>query len=58
MTDLRTRLERFETDAAECEIIARLATDKATRELYSQLALHYRELVADARKAIATDHAA
>jgi hypothetical protein len=58
MTDLRTRLERFETDAAECEIIARLATDKAKRELYSRLALHYRELIADARKAIATKVAA
>jgi hypothetical protein len=51
-------LERFETDAAECEIIARLATDKAKRELYSRLALHYRELIADARKAIATKVAA
>jgi hypothetical protein len=58
ITDLRTRLERFETDAAECEIIARLATDKAKRELYSRLALHYRELIADARKAIATKVAA
>ena len=58
MTDLPTRLERFETDAAECEIIARLATDNAKRELYSRLALHYRELVADARKAIAIKDAA
>jgi hypothetical protein len=58
MTDLQTRLERFESDAAECEIIARLATDRAKRELYSRLALHYRELVADMRKAIATKNAA
>ena len=58
MTDLQTRLERFETDAAECEMIACLATDRAKRELHSRLALHYRELAADMRKAIATKNAA
>ena len=58
MTDLQTVLERFETDAAECEIIARLAMDGAKRELHSRLALHYRELAADMRKAIATKNAA
>jgi hypothetical protein len=58
MNDLQAKLERFEIDAAECEIIARLATDTAKRELYLRLALHYRELVADMRKAIATKDAA
>jgi hypothetical protein len=58
MTDLQSRLERFETDAAECEMIAKLATDAAKRELYSRLALHYRELVVDARKAMAGKDAA
>ena len=58
MTDLQAKLERFETDAAECEMIARLASDGAKRELYSRLALHYRELVADARQLIATKDAA
>jgi hypothetical protein len=58
MTDLEGKLERFETLAAECELIAKLATDKAKRELYSRLALHYRELAADMRKAIATKDAA
>jgi hypothetical protein len=47
MTDLEGKLERFETLAAECELIAKLAMDKAKRELYSRLALHYRELAAD-----------
>jgi hypothetical protein len=51
-------LEQFETLAAECELIAKLATDKAKRELYSRLALHYRELSADMRKTIATKDAA
>ena len=45
MTDLEAKLERFETAAAECELIAKLATDAAKRELYLRLALHYRELV-------------
>jgi hypothetical protein len=58
MTDLEFRLDRFETLAAECELIAKLATDGAKRELYLRLALHYRELVADMRKAIATKAAA
>ena len=58
MTDLEAKLERFETVAADCELIAKLATDTAKRELYLRLALHYRELVAEMRKAIATKDAA
>jgi hypothetical protein len=53
MTDLERRLDRFETLAADCELIGKLATDGAKRELYLRLALHYRELVADMRKAMA-----
>jgi hypothetical protein len=51
-------LERFETLAAECELIAKLATDGTKRELYLRLAFRYRELVADMRTAIATKDAA
>ena len=58
MTDLECRLDRFEALAADCELIAKLATDGAKRELYLRLALHYRELVAGMRKAIATKAAA
>jgi|SRR5271163_3756297 len=58
MTDLDYRLDRFETLAAECELIAKAATDGAKRELYLRLGLHYRELVADMRTAIATKAAA
>jgi hypothetical protein len=58
MTDLYYRLDRFETLADECELIAKLATDSAKRELYLRLALHYRELVSDMRTAIATKDAA
>jgi len=58
MTDLEARLDRFETLAAECELIAKLTMDGAKRELYLRLSLHYRELIGDMRKAIATKDAA
>jgi hypothetical protein len=58
MTDLETKLERFETLAAECELIAKLTMDGAKRELYLRPALLYRELADDMRKAIATKDAA
>ena len=58
MTNLQAKLEQFETLISECELIAKLATDRAKRELYLRLALHYRELETDIRKAIAAKVAA
>jgi hypothetical protein len=58
MTDLEAKLERFETLAAECELIGKLALDGAKRELHLRLALHYRELADNMRKAMATKDAA
>jgi hypothetical protein len=58
MTDLQAKLEQFETLIADCELIAKRATDGAKRELYLRLALHYRELEADIRNAIAAKVAA
>lgn len=58
MIDLEAKLERFETLAAECDLIGKLATDRAKRELYLRLGLHYRELADDMRKVIGTKHAA
>lgn len=59
MTEFDDRLERFETLTAECELIAKLATDPAKRHLYTTLALHYRELTADMKKkAFASKNAA
>ncbi|WFU37687.1 hypothetical protein QA640_24805 [Bradyrhizobium sp. CB82] len=58
MTELQDRLERFETLTAECELIAKLATDSAKREFYLKLAEHYYELAADARRAISPKAAA
>ncbi len=58
MTDLQNRLERLETLSAECELIAKLATDTTKREFYLRLALHYCDLAADMRRTIATRDAA
>jgi hypothetical protein len=58
MTDLEAKLERFETLAAECDLIAKLATDGGKRELYLRMGLRYRELAADIRKLVATKDAA
>lgn len=37
MAELHDRLERFETLTAECELIAKLATDSTKREFYLRL---------------------
>jgi hypothetical protein len=58
MTELQDRLERFETLTAECELIAKLATDSTKREFYLKLSEQYRQLAVDMRQAIATKAAA
>jgi hypothetical protein len=50
MIDLQAKLEQFETLIGECELIAKLATDEAKRELYLRLASHYREKPKFARR--------
>ncbi|MDE2379129.1 hypothetical protein [Bradyrhizobium sp.] len=58
MTDLQDRQERLERLAAECELIAKLATDSTKREFYLRLAVHYGELAADTRRSLASRDAA
>ncbi|MBR1127856.1 hypothetical protein ACVIW2_001106 [Bradyrhizobium huanghuaihaiense] len=58
MTELEDRLERFETLTAECELIAKLATDSTKRAFYLKLSEQYRQLAVDMRQAIATKTAA
>lgn len=58
MTELQDSLERFETLTAECELIAKLATDSTKREFYLKLGEQYRQLAVDIRQAIATTAAA
>jgi hypothetical protein len=58
MTELEDRLERFETLTAECELIAKLATDSKKREFYLRLGEQYRQLAVDMRRVIAAKVAA
>ncbi|MCK1653739.1 hypothetical protein IVA88_20175 [Bradyrhizobium sp. 149] len=58
MTELEDRLERFETLTAECELIAKLATDGTKRAFYQKLSEQYRQLALDMRQAIASKAAA
>ena len=40
MKDMQAHLEKLQRDAAECKLIADLATEKEKRELFSRLAEH------------------
>jgi hypothetical protein len=45
MIDLQAKLEQFETLIAECELIAKLATDEAKRELLNAGAVNAGEIM-------------
>ncbi len=47
------RLERYETWAVECRVLARVATDRAKQEQYERLADHYEYLATSFREALA-----
>ena len=55
MTEFEVKLERFETLAAECDLISKLTDDASKRELYLRLGFHYRELADDMRTLIAAN---
>ena len=44
MKDMQTQLEKLRTQAAECELICALATDRRKRDLFTKLAEHYKVL--------------
>ena len=44
MQDMRTYLEKLRTEAEECELISKLATNSIKKELFAELAAHYRTL--------------
>jgi hypothetical protein len=59
MADVRhNRLERYETWAVECEILARVATDPSRKKQYELLAAQYAKLAASFREALAVHSAA
>ena len=53
MKDLRERLEKLRTDAEDCVLISKLATDKKKRETFARLAERLRQLANDVAAAIA-----
>ena len=52
MKDMLAHLEKLHKEAAECERIARLATDSVKRELFTRLADHYRVLADEVERAV------
>jgi hypothetical protein len=47
MEDLTAKLEKLLTEAEDCELIGRLATDPAKRELFKRLARDLRSMAGD-----------
>ncbi|HXO70384.1 MAG TPA: hypothetical protein VN838_15575 [Bradyrhizobium sp.] len=53
MKDLKAELEKILTNAEDCELIARLATDKSKRETFGRIARQLREMASDLKVDIA-----
>lgn len=53
MEDLRARLEKLLTDAEDCALIGKLATDPGKRDLFNRLAADLRRMACDVRAIIA-----
>jgi SepF-like predicted cell division protein (DUF552 family) len=58
MKDLKAELEKLVTNAEDCELIARLATDKSKRETFARIAKQLREIAAELKGDIAARSAA
>ena len=52
MKDMQAQLEKLRVEAANCEMISRLATDRNKRELFARLAEHYKVLAAEVERSI------
>jgi hypothetical protein len=53
VTDLQTKVQKYETKAAQCEEQVRQATDGPQRAFYKVLAHYYGQLATDFRQIIA-----
>jgi hypothetical protein len=58
MKDLKAELEKLLVNAEDCDLIARLATDKEKRETFSRIARQLRGMAAELRAEIAVRLAA
>ncbi|MGH6678120.1 MAG: hypothetical protein ACREDL_04090 [Bradyrhizobium sp.] len=52
MKDMQAHLEKLRAKIADCEMIARLATDDAKQKLFARLAEHYKVLASEVERAI------
>jgi hypothetical protein len=52
MDDLRAKLEKLRTEAEDCELISRLATDVKKRDLFKKLAADLRAMAHDIQSLI------
>jgi hypothetical protein len=52
MKEMEVQLEKLLIEASECSLIAKLATNRNKRELFTKLAEHYTILAAEVRKAM------
>jgi hypothetical protein len=58
MKDLTDKLEKLRSDAEDCDLIGRLATDQTKRETFRRLASQLRDMAAELEVVIATKIAA
>ncbi|HLG83094.1 MAG TPA: hypothetical protein VKY22_18930 [Bradyrhizobium sp.] len=58
MKDLKAKLEKLRIDAADCDLISKLATDFAKRELFARLSRQLLDMAADVEALIAAKEAA
>jgi hypothetical protein len=52
MKDMQARLETLRTDANDCALIGKLATERGKRELFARLAAHLSNLALDVEQHI------
>jgi len=57
LEDLQARLEKLLTDAEDCALIGKLATEARKRDLFNRLAADLRGMAFDVRAMIALKHA-
>jgi len=58
MKDLQAKLEKLLLDAEDCDLIARLATDRAKRETFARIAKQLRVMADELKADIAVRSAA
>ena len=57
MGDMRTKLEKLRLDAADCDLISKLATDYAKRELFARMSRRLLDMAAEVEALIAAKKA-